>query len=162
MFNAFNISFSAGVQSRFANKNDPMYLPSVVLMVIAVTISLICAFSAVFTSRNHYGEYQNKFKANFVCLIYIPLSLLYRMLIGAYSAVRSEYEYGTLIILAFSIAFVMYFIINLPFRESIQNYRCGLINITALVILATTNYYRGMKSTTPLSIKGKIFTPAII
>jgi hypothetical protein len=64
--------------------------------------------------------------------------------------------------MAFALAFMMYTIINLPFTNVFQNYRCALIHLTMLYTLLTTNYYRGMKSTTPLEIKGRIYTPAII
>jgi hypothetical protein len=63
---------------------------------------------------------------------------------------KNGYDEGSLIILAFALAFMMYHIINLPFSNFVQNYRSGLIHITMLYILLTTNYYRGMKSTTPL------------
>lgn len=65
-------------------------------------------------------------------------------------------------ILAFSFTFMMYFIINLPFSSALQNYRAGLIQVTMLYILLTTNYYRSMKSNTSLEVKGRIYTPAII
>lgn len=52
--------------------------------------------------------------------------------------------------------------INLPFSEALQNYRACLCHITQLVILLTTNYYRSMKSNTPMIVKAHIHTPAII
>jgi|JI10StandDraft_1071094.scaffolds.fasta_scaffold113764_2 hypothetical protein len=84
------------------------------------------------------------------------------MILGFYSAVKSDYDESTLIIMAFSLAFFMFIIINLPFTNVFQNYRCALIHATMLFTLLTTNYYRSMKSTTPMEIKGRIYTPAII
>lgn len=84
------------------------------------------------------------------------------MVLGFYSAVKSDYDESTLIILAFSMAFMLYTIVNLPFTNVYQNYRCSLIHITMLYTLLTTNYYRTMKSTTPIEVKGRIYTPAII
>lgn len=57
---------------------------------------------------------------------------------------------------------MMYTMINLPFKNVYQNYRCSLVHLTMLYTLLTTNYYRSMKSTTEMSVKGKIYTPAII
>ncbi len=84
------------------------------------------------------------------------------MALGFYSAVKSDYEYGSLLVMAFSLAFIMYTIVNLPFLNVFQNYRCCFLHVTMLYTLLTTNYYRGMKSTTPMEIKGRIYTPAII
>jgi hypothetical protein len=61
-----------------------------------------------------------------------------------------------------SLAFFMYVMINLPFKDASQNYRTCLCHATMLVILFTTNYYRTMKDNTPMQIKASIFTPAII
>lgn len=94
--------------------------------------------------------------------MYIPLTICYRMALGFYSAVKADYEESTLIILAFCIAFMLYTIVNLPFSNAYHNYRCCFIHLTMLFTLLTTNYYRSMKSTTPMEVKGRIYTPAII
>ena len=52
--------------------------------------------------------------------------------------------------LGISIAFVMFVLINLPFIDTIQNYRTVAIQVTMLYILLVANYYRSMKSNTPL------------
>ncbi len=56
----------------------------------------------------------------------------------------------------------MYIIVNLPYINVYQNYRCVLIHITMLIILFVGNYYRMMKSNTSISIKSRIYTPTII
>lgn len=65
-------------------------------------------------------------------------------------------------VLAASIVFIMYNIINLPFISVVHNYRANLMHVTHLVILFTANYYRSMKSNTPLPQKSHIHTPAIV
>lgn len=102
------------------------------------------------TAKEDYGEFKNKFKGVWICQLYIPLTVVYRMILGFYSAVKSDYDESTLIILGFSLAFMLYTIVNLPFTNVYQNYRCSLIHITMLYTLLTTNYYRSMKSTTPI------------
>lgn len=52
--------------------------------------------------------------------------------------------------------------INLPFKEAYQNYRSNLIHITMAVTLLCANYYRAMKTNTPLIIKGYIFEPVYL
>ena len=84
------------------------------------------------------------------------------MALGFYSAIRSDYDYGSLLIMAFSLTCIMYTNVNLPLSDYFQNYRCCFIHATMLYTLLTTNYYRGMKITTPMEIKGRIYTPSII
>lgn len=43
-----------------------------------------------------------------------------------------------------------------------QNYRSSLIHVSQLSILLVTNYYRSMKSNTPIEEKARIKTPAYI
>ena len=61
-----------------------------------------------------------------------------------------------------SIAFTLYVLVNLPFTNTLQNYRTALIQVTTLFILFVADYYRAMKSNTPLSVKGRIYVPAIM
>ena len=51
---------------------------------------------------------------------------------------------------------------NLPFTDPLQNYRANVVHITQFIILMVTNYYRSMKSTTPLEIKSRMHTAATI
>ncbi len=80
----------------------------------------------------------------------MSLTIAYRIILGLYTAVKIDYDESSLIVLAFALTFMMYHIINLPFSNFVHNYRSGLIHMTMLYILLTTNYYRGMKSTTSL------------
>jgi hypothetical protein len=84
------------------------------------------------------------------------------MIVGFYCALKSEEDYTSLLMIGILIAFIMYFIVNLPFTNAYQNYRAGVIYISMFVILLTTNYYRDMKNATPLDVKGKIYNPALI
>jgi hypothetical protein len=84
------------------------------------------------------------------------------MALGFYTAVESDYSESTLLIIGISLAFLMYFVVNLPFSNVYQNYRGAFVHFTMMYTLLTANYYRTMKSTTPVEIKGKIYTPALI
>ena len=74
----------------------------------------------------------------------------------------NESDQSTLLILAISMSFVMYNIINLSYKKFYHNYRANISHLTHLIILIVTNYYRSMKSNTPLTVKALINTPAII
>lgn len=94
--------------------------------------------------------------------MYMSISVIYRMALGTYMAVSNEDVYGTLIILAFSLIYILYNGTNLPFIDAYQNYRASLCHLTQVCILLITNYYRSMKHNYPVEAKARIYTPAII
>ena len=77
-------------------------------------------------------------------------------------ATSNEEALGTLLILGFSLAYIMFNIINLPFAQPYQNYRANICHITQLVILFVSNYYQSMKYYVEPSKKLKMYNPAII
>lgn len=113
-----------------------------------IGIGVIGAF--LWTESKDYGEFNNKFKDTMACRIYVPLTIAYRAAIGIYTSSNYDQMYSTLIVIAFSIFFILYNIINLPFKDAAQNYRSNYIHVCQLVTLLTANYYRSMKATTPL------------
>ena len=114
------------------------------------------------SSKKYYGEYKKKFKPTFPSSFYILFTILYRFSLGIFISSNHDSEIDTVIILSFSIAFIMYNIINLPFVSFLHNYRANTIHITQFIILMVTSYYRSMKSTTPIEVKGRIYDPAIV
>ena len=150
LFNIFNISFSAGVHLKYADPKDEGYFYSSILLFTTIAAMIISVVVMELTAEEDYGEFKNKFKNVWICRLYIPLTVCYRMVLGFYTAMNSDYDESTLMIQAFSLSFIMYFITNLPFTNVYQNYRGGLIHLTMTYTLLTTNYYRSMKSTTPI------------
>lgn len=115
-------------------------------------VTIICLIIFVITlvilqvaDSKYFGEFKGKFKADWVCQLYIFVTVIYRCVLGFFMAINNEDTYVTLFVLAFSLAFIMYNIINLPFNDSFHNYRANLCHITQLVILLVTNYYRSMR-----------------
>ena len=53
---------------------------------------------------------------------------------------------STLIVIAISLAFLLYNLVNLPFTRAYQNYRANICHLTQFVVLFTSMYYRSMKS----------------
>lgn len=84
------------------------------------------------------------------------------MALGFYMAMGNEQEYQSLLILAISLAYLMFNIINLPFIDAYQNYRANLCHVTQLVILFVCNFYSSMKANESLEVKSRHFTPALL
>ena len=112
--------------------------------------------------ENGYGEFKSSFVKNPVFRLYIPLSIVFRMCIGLYSSLQLEYEEGTLLVLVFSLFFVVINLANLPFKSTLHNYRSSFIHLTEFLILFVANYYRSMKANTPASDKARMHTAALI
>ena len=125
-----------------------------------IIISFIVVASVQFGKIGEFGEFKNKFK-DCQSQLFIPLLFVYRVSLGLYSSLRHDNEYSTIFMLGISIVFNLYIIINLPFIDVFQNYRTAAIHITTIFIIITADYYRTMKSNTPMSIKGRLYGPAI-
>lgn len=150
LFNVFNISFSAGVHWKYAEPTDDHYTLSTVVLVGSLVAMLTAAAAMEFTDEYSYGEFKEKFKLNWQCKMFIPLTVVYRMCLGFYCAVKTDDNYSTIIAMGIALIFVLYVVVNLPFTEPAQNYRSCICHATMLVILFTTNYYRTLKINTPM------------
>lgn len=42
--------------------------------------------------RDEYGEFKKKFKRVWICELYIPLTICYRMVLGFYIGYESDYQ----------------------------------------------------------------------
>lgn len=49
-------------------------------------------------------------------------------------------------VIGFSLGFLAYNLVNLPYKDAYHNYRANICHITQFVILLVTNYYDGMKA----------------
>jgi hypothetical protein len=78
------------------------------------------------------------------------LTIFYRLGTGFYLATMNEDDLSTLIVLAFSLAFLLYNLVNLPFLKAYHNYRANICHLSQFVILFITMYYRSMKSEAPV------------
>ena len=90
------------------------------------------------------------------------ITIFYRMGIGYYLATANEDDLSTLIVLALSIAFLMYNLINLPFTKAYHNYRACLCHLTQFIVLFVAMYYRSMKSEATNQELDDIETPFFI
>lgn len=84
------------------------------------------------------------------------------MILGIYLAYGNDYLYSSLIVLAISLAFMIYNLVNLPFIDTYQNYRASTCHFTIMFIIFVSNFYTVMKVNTPMQDKSVIFSPAKI
>ena len=95
-------------------------------------------------------------------MLYIPFTIIYRVVLGIFMSTQSHSIESTITTLSFSFIFIIYTLTNLPFINVYQNYRSSFIHFTMLITLLSANYYRSMKSTTPIEIKARLYTPALL
>jgi hypothetical protein len=150
LFNAFNLSFGVGIHFTYADKNEPMYDISTICAIVAIVLPIFTMVGLMMTDAKEFGEFRNKFKPDFMCQMYFVFTIIYRFALGYYIATMNAYSLSTLIVISFSLMFVLYNLVNLPFIDAYQNYRANVCHVTQLIILFVTNYYESMKSTTPL------------
>lgn len=90
------------------------------------------------------------------------VTIVYRLCIGLYLSMANEDDLSTLIILAVSIMFLIYNLVNLPFAQAYHNYRANICHLTQFVTLFVAMYYRSMMSTTPLEGSAYTYGPVYL
>ena len=94
--------------------------------------------------------------------MYFVVTILYRTGIGMYISTANEDSMSTLIIIAFSIAFLLYNLVNLPYSKAYNNYRANICHFTQFTCLFVAMYYRSMMSSTPTNKTAQIFSPVYL
>ena len=69
---------------------------------------------------------------------------------------------STLIVIALSIAFLLYNLVNLPYSKAYHNYRANICHFTQFICLFVAMYYRSMMSSTPTTKTAQIFSPVYL
>lgn len=80
--------------------------------------------------------------------LYFVITILYRTGIGLYISTANEDAMSTLIVMALSIAFLLYNLVNLPYAKAYHNYRANVCHFTQCICLFVAMYYRSMMSST--------------
>ena len=93
---------------------------------------------------------------------YFVVTIIYRQSIGLYLSTANENQLSTLIVLALSIFFLLYNLVNLPFTKAYHNYRANVCHFTQFVCLFVAMYYRSMKASDTLNDVSSIYTPAYV
>lgn len=121
-----------------------------------MAIALMC------TEDDGFGEYKEKFKPGLVNRLYFVVTILYRTGIGLYISSSNEDSMSTLIVMALSIAFLLYNLVNLPYTKAYHNYRANVCHFTQFVCLFVAMYYRSMMSTTATTDMANVFSPVYL
>ena len=147
MFNAFNIAFGVGIHFHFGDTQNDSYVASSFAAVLASALIFVPCVLLIATSSKQFGEFKKTLKPDLVCQLYFVFALLFRFALGYYTAVKSENMMSSLVMIGFSLLWILYNLVNLPFRQAYQNYRANICHIAQLVILMVTNYYDSMLET---------------
>lgn len=81
---------------------------------------------------------------------------------GFYVATMNEDQLSALIVLAISILFLLYNLVNLPYAKAYHNYRANICHLTQFVCLFVTLYYRSMTSSIDYTFVAKYFNAAYL
>jgi hypothetical protein len=84
------------------------------------------------------------------------------MAVGLYLSASNESELSTLIVLALSLFFLLYNLVNLPFLKAYHNYRANICHLSQFVVLFVAMYYRSMMSTTSIDSTAFTFSPVYV
>jgi hypothetical protein len=93
---------------------------------------------------------------------YFVITITYRMAVGLYLSASNESELSTLIVLALSLFFLLYNLVNLPFLKAYHNYRANICHLSQFVVLFVAMYYRSMMSTTSIDSTAFTFSPVYV
>lgn len=90
------------------------------------------------------------------------MTILYRSGIGLYISTMNEDSTSSLIVMALSLAFVLYNLINLPYTKAYHNYRANICHLTQFICLFVGMYYRNMMSNASEESVATIFSPVYL
>lgn len=158
----FNIAFGIALHFNYADKSSDGYFLSSVAAVTAGALVFVPCILLMATESKQFGEFNDKLKPDFVCQIYFVFALFFRFSLGYYAAVKAQYTLSSLIVVGFSILWLSYNFVNLPFRKAYQNYRANVCHIAQFVILMVANYYDSLLSNEPWEKRGHEFRGAEI
>ena len=77
---------------------------------------------------------------------YFVISICYRSCLGFLVSFQNYSSSITIINVFLSILFLVYLLINTPFKRGYHNYRAVVVEGTTLIILGVGMYYRSMKA----------------
>lgn len=139
MFSSLDIGYGIGLQTQYGRN-----ILSISWMLIIIVVVILVLVSLHSTNDIGWGEFKDKFKDTWSCRIYIFISVVYRISLAIYLSSNIQYEYSPLIALSMPFTFMLYFIVNLPFKDHYHNYRSSVCHITHLLTILAINYYRNL------------------
>lgn len=83
MFSIFNLSFASNLLHKYVESSPNVILSRLSIYLTGiVAIAVLSDFVYSGNSASSYGEFKEEFKVNWVCRMYLVISLFYRLAIG--------------------------------------------------------------------------------
>ena len=93
---------------------------------------------------------------------YFQITIAYRFALGVLMSQLNEKPSVTVYGFFLAIGFLMYQAVNLPYRKGYQNYRAMMHQVSSLLILGISMYYRSMKINEDVDVITTTLTPAYL
>ena len=116
----------------------------------------------VFTEKEEFGEFSQLYKKDSTSQSYFVFTIIYRMVLGLSMSHFNEVEESTIVNVFYAIIFLVFLMASIPYAKAYHNYRAIIVQLTNLIILSVTMYYRSMKSNTDPSVTYQIQSPAML
>lgn len=160
-FNSFNMAYSFGVLVTYG-QNNPNFIIEVAAGVASLILPVAAMCMLAFSSKEGFGEFSALYRPDLMSQCYFIVTLAYRIALGFSMSRLNEVEEATITNVFYAVIFMMYLMVNVPYKDGYHNYRAIIHGGTQLTILSVTMFYRSMKSTSAPDAAYTIFTPAIL
>lgn len=158
LFNTLNIGYSIGLQATYGS---PAPL-DIIICIVSVLFLVGSVAGLTFADKEEYAEFKNYMRRDWMSQSYFQLTIAYRFVLGILMSQLNEASSVTIFTFFFASMFLMYQMINLPFKKGYQNYRAMTHQICAILILGISMFYRSMKQNEAIRISTRIITPAYL
>lgn len=162
IFNCFNVAYGVGIEFTYLDSSNPEYLTSLAITVLSLALPFAMIAAIIFSNRKEFGEFSNLYKKDLMSQGYFIFTIIYRTVLGLSMSSYNEVEEATIVNVFYAIVFLLFLMVNLPYAKAYHNYRAIIIQLTGLIILSVTMYYRSMKSNTDPSVAYQILSPALL
>ena len=160
LFTTYDIAFSAGIHWQYADPSSLQYVYSSLVLYSSFLLLLFVLLLFFCADPKSFGEFKKMFKRDPASQLYIPLTIIYKITLGLYISLTLD-DPVTVLMLAFALAFLMYNLINLPYRNPLHNYRACITHISQFIILIVSNYSKS-QSGAPISEKSHSYLPSLM
>ena len=162
VFNCFNIAYGAGIELTYLDKSNPLFSTSLIVTSLSLALPLVMMGAIVFTEKEEFGEFSRLYKKDSTSQSYFVFTIIYRMVLGLSMSHFNEVEESTIVNVFYAIIFLVFLMASIPYAKAYHNYRAIIVQLTNLIILSVTMYYRSMKSNTDPSVTYQIQSPAML
>lgn len=162
IFNSLNTAYSVGLQFTYLDSSNPYFVASIIGTVVSLLLPLAMVAAVVFSDKKEFGEFSSHYKEDIVSQGYFVATIAYRVLIGQTMSHYNEVEEATIVNVFYAVVFLLYLLSNTPYVKGYHNYRAIIVQMSGLIILCVTMFYRSMKSNTNPAEAYQILSPAML